>query len=147
MENVQDQLIQDLEEASKDPIPPGASHVVWIYTGSHAAMLFRAGDGMMIGMQKQETVVFGENRNRGQSRVFIERQHAEKWLKGTLAAYDLWSQACSKPVEDLMGQPIPAEYIPNVVDFVKDSVVQLVGDGEIEIPSGGVHPLRTKRYN
>ena len=143
-----DDLIQDLENLQKPEVPEGTTHIVWIYTGDKAAMLFRASDGMMLGMQKQETVVFGENKNRGQSRVFIDRKAAENWLK-RLAAFDLQAQANQKTMEEEIGNPLQLQYASavKVVDFVKDALVQLAEGSIGEIPSGGVHPLRNKSYN
>jgi hypothetical protein len=139
-----DGLIQELSDLQNPEVPADTTHVVWIYTGDKAAMLFRSSDGIMLGMQKQETVVFGENKNRGQSRVFIDRQSAEKWLK-RLAAFDLQAQAHKTTVEDEISKPLEAEYLAmaKVVDFVKDALVQLA-EGSIDIPSGGIHPLRNR---
>jgi hypothetical protein len=142
-------IIEDLADlqARENEIPAGTTHIVWIYTGDKAAMLFRASDGMMLGMKKQETVVFGENKNRGQSRVFIDQKAAEAWLK-KLAQYDMRAQANGSTIEDEITKPLTETYPVQLIERVKDSIVQLA-EGSIEIPSGGVHPIRGagKKYN
>lgn len=143
--NDSDTLIEDLEALQNPEIPAGTTHYVWIYTGDKAALLFRSSDGMMLGMKKQETVVFGENKNRGQSRVFVDHKAAEAWLK-KLALYDMQAQRNGTTIEDEITKPLAEAYPVVLVDFVKDALVQLA-EGSMEIPSGGVHPLRSKKYN
>jgi hypothetical protein len=66
-----------------------ATHILGVYPTADSEMLFRAADGVCIGMRKSETVVFGDEPNKRRSRIFIDKEHATKWLKTTCAEWDL----------------------------------------------------------
>ena len=72
----------------REAIKPEATHLLLSYKSQKITMLFRASDGVALGQQKGETVVFGEEPNKKTSRVFFDQGFAEEFLK-SLALWDM----------------------------------------------------------
>lgn len=68
---------------------PSPTHI-WLYFESQGTeMLFRASDGICIGQRKDETVIFGEKPNKRESHIFLDAEHAIKWLREVYPAMDM----------------------------------------------------------
>lgn len=65
------------------------THIIKTYETNDAEMLFRASDGMMIGMREKVTVIFGDDPNRRVSRIFMESEHASAFLHGKVCQDDI----------------------------------------------------------
>lgn len=57
------------------------THIIKQYPTNDAEILFRASDGMMIGMKEKVTVLFGEDPNKRVSRIFMESEQASAYLR------------------------------------------------------------------
>lgn len=66
-----------------------ATHIVVKYSSQNSEILFRAFDGIAIAQQKNAVLVYGEDPNKKQSRVFIDPEHARRFLREKVAADDL----------------------------------------------------------
>ena len=76
---------------------------IWMYHElDKTIMLFRADSGIMIGMQQNCVVIFGEEPNKRKSFGFIDQDHARKWLKETYPAQDL-------KIQGIDGEPMIEE--------------------------------------
>lgn len=103
------------------------THIIDVYPSQESEMLFRASDGICIGMRKKETVVFGDEPNKRNSHVFIDGMHAKKWMETVLATRDLKEHGGVGLVE---------------LEFHdKESVISLAG-GEIGFPSSAPRPIK-----
>lgn len=56
------------------------THILNKYASQDHSQLFRASDGMRLGMQKDAVVIFGTNPNRAESAVFMNFQMAQDFL-------------------------------------------------------------------
>ena len=74
------------------PIAIDYTHVLVTHKSQNIEILFRATDGIMIGMQKAKIVVFGERPNFKDSRTFMEDQQARDWLRFNVARADIQAQ-------------------------------------------------------
>ena len=75
------------------------THIVLSYPSQEVEMLFRASDGMALGQVEKITVIWGVDRNRGQSRVFIDHEHARRYFREVLPADDLKADGKEGPVD------------------------------------------------
>lgn len=74
------------------------THVVLTYKSQKIEILSRVGDGIVIGQRKGYTVVYGEEPNKKTSRVFVDDEHASRYLRGKVALDDLKSKSLDGPV-------------------------------------------------
>lgn len=75
-------------ESIKDKIPVNVTHLVMTLPSRRNAGMWRMKDGMFIGEAADKMVIYGENPNKRESRLFI----AHKWAKAflhTVATEDL----------------------------------------------------------
>lgn len=84
------------------------THQILSYKGQKIEILARVGDGILIGQRKGFTVVYGEAPNKKDSRVFIDEEHASRYLRGHVALEDLKLRDLAGPVKilDIEGSPI-----------------------------------------
>ena len=68
---------------------PNATHILKHYDSQNYTAMFRADDGILIAIFKDEAIVFGEEPNKRQSRVFLSTEYARKWLRETYSRMDL----------------------------------------------------------
>ena len=61
-------------------IPDSATHVVMTIPSRHNAGMWRLEDGMFIAEAADKMVVYGENPNKRESRLFITHLHAKDYL-------------------------------------------------------------------
>ena len=64
------------------------THIAVTYLSKQVMMLFRARDGIQVGMRKGETIVWGEDPSNAKTRIFIDEQHADKFLRSVVAQAD-----------------------------------------------------------
>lgn len=97
------------------------THIVIRYDSQDSDILFRAVDGIAIGQRKRTVIVYGEDSNKKQSRVFIDSEHAKQWLRGKCADLDLTHTGAPGPVsiDERDGEPL----------------IQMPGD-VVELPGG-----------
>lgn len=72
----------------KDQIPDTATHIVMTLPSRLNAGMWRAKDGMFIAEAADKMVVFGENPNKRESRLFIAHEFAKRYLVDVVAAED-----------------------------------------------------------
>jgi hypothetical protein len=65
------------------------THIVVTHSSDDKEYLYRASDGARIGGRQHAVVVFGDNPNKSESRVFIDAVSASNYLRGTVTAEDL----------------------------------------------------------
>lgn len=92
------------------------NYIVVTFPSQKAEMLFRASDGMCIGQQKNETVIYGDQPNKKSSHVFIDQASASAWLRGPCAE------------KDLIALALPAGVSLEVRE----------GEGSVILPPGGI---------
>ena len=69
------------------------THIVIFWKSNEAEHLYRASDGIQIGQRKDHVVLFGENPNKKESRVFIDAASASKYLRGQVPMQDMKDRA------------------------------------------------------
>lgn len=62
------------------------THIIKQYPSNDAEILFRASDGMMIGMREKVTVIYGDDPNKRVSRLFIDSDFASRYLRNGVVA-------------------------------------------------------------
>ena len=68
------------------------THILVMYRGQKSSMLFRAENGMLVGMQQNAVVVMGDTPHHKTSHTFIDVEHAMRFLAQTYPAMDLKAQ-------------------------------------------------------
>jgi hypothetical protein len=107
--------------------PTKPTHIMLEYPNHKSEILFRASDGIGIAQRKDAVVIIGEDPNKGTSRVFIDAQHAHRFISEVLPAFDLegrefdWKLDNRKPVDPAKASQVKLEY--------------KAGEGLIAIPS------------
>jgi hypothetical protein len=88
-----------MDEIINETVPQGApaTHILKFYPKRHATILYRAEDGIALGLRENQVVIFGENFNKRESRCFISEVKGDVWLEG-LAAKDLKDRGIDGPV-------------------------------------------------
>lgn len=97
------------------------THIVMNYLSQDAEILFRADDGVAIAQRKKTVVLFGEDPNRKQSRVFIDPEHASRYLRNVVTLKDLTDR-------DKLGEV-------SLDERDGEPIIQLP-DNAVEIPGG-----------
>lgn len=72
----------------KHQIPNDATHLVMTLPSRKNAGMWRVKDGMFIAEAADKMVVFGENPNKRESRLFIAHEFAKQYLVDVVAADD-----------------------------------------------------------
>lgn len=101
------------------------THVILNYVSSKIEMLCRVSDGMVIAQRKAETVVFGVSNRSKESRVFVDEEHASRYLRGKIALDDLAASGIEGPVviEDRDGAR--GLYLPeDAMDIPREGLVK-----------------------
>lgn len=80
--------MEDLKD--NDAIPP--THILKHHASEKEGWLFRANDGICVATYQELLVVFGENPNRREGRVFIDHAHARTWIEVKIANDDARAQ-------------------------------------------------------
>lgn len=107
-----------------------ATHIILTYKSQDTAMLFRASDGMCLGQYKNETVVYGEEPNRKTSRVFVDKEHAARFLREKVTEMDLRKTGLFAGTADSTDAPVEIED--------RDGEGQVIlAPNSIELPGAG----------
>lgn len=85
------------ERMKSENSAPAVTHIVLEFKSQHSELIFRAADGLAIGQQKARTVVFGVEPNRKTSRVFMDEDHARRFLRNVIPQMDLNRQGVFDP--------------------------------------------------
>lgn len=102
-----------------------ATHILIVYESQDSEVLFRADDGIGIGQRKRTVVVYGEEPNKKQSRVFIDNEHAGRFLRGKVCQDDLDQHGGGtvdidvRSGEGLVVLPADLEELPGGVNWAK----------------------------
>lgn len=64
------------------------THIIQKWPSQKQHVLFRASDGLRLGTYMQNTVIFGDDPNRGRSHVFVSEEKAQQFLRD-LAQHDI----------------------------------------------------------
>lgn len=64
------------------------THIIQKWRSQKQHVLFRALDGIRLGTYMQNTVIFGDDPNRGRSHVFVSEEKAQQFLRD-LAQHDI----------------------------------------------------------
>lgn len=67
---------------------PSPTHIVISHPSQHTEGLFRASDGMYLGDCQKCMVVFGENPNKRESRIFLDHESAQRFLREEVTGND-----------------------------------------------------------
>lgn len=104
--------------AGKAAAPP-TTHILLKYGSQKTEILFRAADGVCIGQAKDTVVVFGDEPNRKNSRVFLDHSFAKRWLTGKLARDDMAAKGDpiveERDAESLIALPADVAGLPGDV--------------------------------
>lgn len=65
------------------------THIVISHPSQQTEGLFRAADGMFLGECQKTMVVYGENPGKRESRIFLDFESAQKFLREVVTAKDL----------------------------------------------------------
>jgi hypothetical protein len=135
----------DQHQSENNP-KPEPTHV-WLYFSSqNTEMLFRASDGICIGQRKDETVVFGDKPNKRESHIFMDKEHAIKWLREVWAARDMrLSNATQAMTEDeykiLAMKPL-SDFVPVIEERDGEGMVVLPPDSIGIVTNGSMSPFK-----
>jgi len=77
------------------------THIVVKHSADDKEYLYRASDGMRIGGRQHAVVVYGDNPNKSESRVFIDAHHAHEWLCNDCCLQDLKIRFALSEYEDV----------------------------------------------
>ena len=115
------------------------THIVIFWKSNEAEHLYRASDGIQIGQRKDHVVLFGENPNKKESRVFIDAASASKYLRGVVPQED---QARIR-LTDIQANGIANVTTPKTFTLELRDAEHLViaPSGAIELPGSGTRKL------
>ena len=85
------------------------NYIILTYKSQGTEMLFRAEDGICIGQWKDQTVIFGEDPQKKQARVFLNAEYAAKFLRTVVPVKDLEARHIMRDevlIEERDGEPI-----------------------------------------
>ncbi len=92
------------------------THIVVTHKADDKEYLYRVSDGARIGGRQYAVVVFGDNPNKSESRVFIDSTSASNYLRGVVTANDLKAQGSdAKPWCDVRSGDPAGVIIPDGV--------------------------------
>ena len=89
-----------------------ATHIVVSFPSQDSEQMYRAADGMFIGTRKDKLVVWGEDGNKRQGRMFLTADHAKTFLRDQV--------------------PFRVDELPKDKAILED----LAGEGMIVMPEG-----------
>lgn len=113
------------------------THLLLTYKSQKITMLFRASDGVALGQQKQETVVFGEEPNKKSSRTFFDQGYAERFLL-SLAQFDAQARLNSHTlIEEVNGPGLSQVWLVDIQTTDGEGMIIMPEDTmEIGNPQG-----------
>jgi hypothetical protein len=103
-------------------------------------ILYRASDGMSLGMAEKVVVIWGEDINKRTSRLFIDNDHAVKFLLEVVTKADLNKVS----IEALRGAAPEGGWLEPIVKWIEKDALIVVPQGSFEIPANGPRPRNYK---
>jgi hypothetical protein len=101
---------------------PEYTHILVFFKSQNVDYLYRATDGVRIGQRKDTTVIFGEEPNKCQGRVFVDMDYAARWLASEVPYQDLKARGIDTDVfidirngEPLVELPANSLQLPGVL--------------------------------
>ena len=105
------------------------THIIRYNDTVKANWLFRASDGMLIGVCEKITVIFGEDPNKRVSRLFMEHEQAIRYLREKVAIDDF--KAIPQCSEDGSELAFHIEYRNEEQHIIQPGTVVMPGSGSI----------------
>ncbi len=121
------------------------THILQIWPSQKQEVLFRASDGIRLATRSQQTVIFGDDPNKGRSHVFVSEEKAVEFIK-SLARRDIHGEL---PLQDVKPghyqQPAFISRFPGTTtnNFLREAVIDeqqmegkvVLAEGSIDLPN------------